>query len=179
MSRFIYLAAPYSNGNTASKAERIAYFHLVNKAAGVLMASGLSVYSPISQGHVVEPHINDLGYNTTHAWWIEKCMPFLMQAQAVYVLMVKGWETSSGVQQEIQCARQLNKPIIFVEPLTIGLATPDDIEPKQGRPEQTEPVEVQLPADVEPPIAVVAAEEAAKRREDRRQMLARQLGRGY
>jgi len=51
-------------------------------------------------------------------WWYEWSMAFLGKADEVWVLMLDGWLESKGVQDEIAKARELGKPVWYLDPET-------------------------------------------------------------
>lgn len=113
---YIYLAAPYSTGITdtdrQSRARRMAERHAtIGRAAGRLIDEGHIVYSPISHGCAVEPHITR---PMTHADWLQQCKPLLLGARELRVLMLDGWRESAGVALEIQWASEAGIPVGYI-----------------------------------------------------------------
>jgi hypothetical protein len=51
----------------------------------------------------------------------EDCLPILAACDSVVVLMVDGWRHSIGVQAEIQIARDLGTPVVYLSPANIGM----------------------------------------------------------
>jgi hypothetical protein len=119
----IYLATPYSDESAAVREER---FQVVNRAAAVLMARGLPVYSPISHGHPIS-----LAGELPLGWdfWGAQCRAILAACEKLIVLKVPGWESSKGVTAEMALARELGLPVEFLDPddlawLSVELAEP-------------------------------------------------------
>ena len=101
----IYLASPYSHDDEAVRLER---FRQSVRAAGKLMNLGCKVYSAIGHSHPIAVECNlPLGWDYWEAfdrWYIERC-------SCVVVLILKGWDESSGVKAEMKIASELGKPI--------------------------------------------------------------------
>ena len=52
---------------------------------------------------------------TDYAFWKDWCELFLSRCDKVIVLQLPGWETSTGVSEEIKLATKLSKPIEFAQ----------------------------------------------------------------
>lgn len=113
MRRVIYLASPYSHKN-----ERIqdARFCAAKEATWLLMKNGLMVYSPIVHGHTVahlQTNCEPLVW--THQQWLDLDLEIVKRFDEVWVLCLPGWEKSKGVQMELDFAKELGKPIVFLD----------------------------------------------------------------
>jgi len=104
----IYLATPYSHKNPYVRTAR---FRKINEVAATLMASGLHVYSPISHTHPIA-EAGDL----PRGWdfWEQYDRHFIEWCDQLYVYCADGWKESKGVTAEIEIARELGKPIVFM-----------------------------------------------------------------
>lgn len=114
---YIYLAAPYSTGLietslTLRYAAMARRQKLINMAAAQLISDGHVVYSPISHGCAIEPHIRT---NMTHDDWLTQCRPLLMTARELRVLTLPGWRESRGVAREIEWATAAGIPVIYMD----------------------------------------------------------------
>ena len=98
----IYLAAPYSDPDPAV---RLVRFEKINVAASYLMRRGLHVFSPISHSH---PIALAGGLPTGWDFWEEYDTAILSTCRAFVVLMLPGWDKSTGVGGETRVARRLN-----------------------------------------------------------------------
>jgi hypothetical protein len=105
----IYLACPYSHPNKDVREYR---FRHANRAAAKLMREGHIVYSPISHTHPIAVE-GDLPLDW--AYWQSVDEFYIRLCEKVIVLMLTGWESSKGVQAEIEIARALDKPVEFME----------------------------------------------------------------
>jgi len=110
----IYLASPYAHHDPIEIQYR---FHKVCEATVELMKQGEIVYSPIAHNHYLATQF--FLPRTWHFWKLYD-LPMLNLAEAIWVLMLDGWQNSSGVAAEIAHAIQTDKPVIYIEELTCG-----------------------------------------------------------
>lgn len=108
----VYLASPYSHPNPAKKEER---FRLACEAAGTLMKSGQTVFSPIAHSHPIEQHFRD-GRAEGHDFWLKQDFAVLAHCSKLVVLAIDGWEKSKGVAAEMEFAAQHGIPVSFLVP---------------------------------------------------------------
>lgn len=105
----IYLASPYSHPEVTIREQR---FRDACRAAAQLLASGLTVFSPIVHGHPLVDH----GLPTDWSFWKRFDRDHLVRCDEVVVLMLDGWQESVGVAAEIQIAGELGKPVRYLAP---------------------------------------------------------------
>lgn len=105
--RKIYLACPYT-GTPEQRASRV---EVANAVAARLMREGNVVFSPITHGHAIA---EQCGFPQDWTFWMEQCVPFLEWADCMVVVMADGWRESRGVQQELNLANEMGKPVEFV-----------------------------------------------------------------
>lgn len=101
-SKFIYLAAPYTHSDPVIRNSRA---ELANWAAAELMQAGLEVFSPITHGHAIANHLPP-SVAHDHDFWMRQCLPMVERADALVILPLSGWNTSSGIAREIAHAGQ-------------------------------------------------------------------------
>ena len=104
----VYLATPY----TGTSQQQEARFKYVNARAAELMAAGILVFSPISHTHPIAV-AGDLP--TGWEFWREYDFTFIQWGDELYVLMSDGWQESTGVTAEIEFAKELGKPIVYLD----------------------------------------------------------------
>lgn len=104
----IYLASPYNHPDECVRALR---FDLACRAAADLIRSGRIVYAPIAHCHPIILY----GLPTDWSFWERADRAFMGVCEEVVVLMLDRWETSEGVQREIQIAADMRKPVRFIE----------------------------------------------------------------
>ena len=106
-----YLACPYTHD---SHSHRWARARLASEIAAHFMSHDDVVFSPITHGHHIEPHLPpDLG--SSHDFWMSQCLPMVQWADQVILLPLQGWRESRGVTMELEFARNLNKRILVVQ----------------------------------------------------------------
>lgn len=85
-------------------------------ATAYLMKKGLCVYSPIVATHpVAVKHTLPLGSE----YWMQFDEIILNKCDEIVVLTLPGWDTSPGVQREIEIMRQLGKNVTYLDPKEI------------------------------------------------------------
>lgn len=104
----IYLASPYSHPDPAVRERR---FRGACRAAAALLRSGRAVFSPIAYSHPLVAH----GLPTDWSFWEWQDREHLARCDEVMVLMLDGWEESVGVREEIRIAREMGKPVRFLD----------------------------------------------------------------
>jgi len=107
---YVYLATPYTRfrlGPAAADYE-------ARVIAARLMLRGIRVLSPIAHSHAVSR--TGLVDGMDEALWAYQDAPLLDAASAVIVVTMDGWSESKGVRAEIERARALGKPIVFLDP---------------------------------------------------------------
>ena len=109
---YIYLAAPYTSGDTADEKTIDRRYFEATAMAAHLSKIGHIVFSPITLGHAM----TSVGLEKPHSWWMNWCVTFLHDAAALYVMQADGWQTSKGLRQEINIAQARNIPIVYVKP---------------------------------------------------------------
>jgi len=88
-------------------------FDTVCGIAAKMMRSGLCIFSPIAHTHPIA-----LAGQLPTGWefWHKYDRAMLGACSRLYVLMMDGWQFSTGMQAEIGIMRQLGKPIEYIEP---------------------------------------------------------------
>jgi nucleoside 2-deoxyribosyltransferase len=105
----IYLASPYTHPDPAVREQR---FQAACRAAAALIHEGFVVFAPIVHSHPVAAY----GLPTSWAFWRKQDQEHLEQCDELLVLMLDGWQESTGVQAEILLARELGKPVRYLAP---------------------------------------------------------------
>ena len=103
----LYLACPYSHEDATVREMR---FRVVTEVASYLFKHGLLVFSPISHSHPIAY------YGTPGDWetWEAFDRRMIAACDEIGVLMLDGWEESTGVRAEIAIARELGKPVTYI-----------------------------------------------------------------
>lgn len=110
----MYLASPYTHSDVHVREWR---FREVCRAAAGLLRAGITVFSPIAHSHPIAR----FGMPTSWEFWSRVDREYLSRCDVLAVLTLPGWRESVGVQAEIQLARELGLPLIYVAPSTLEL----------------------------------------------------------
>lgn len=110
----IYLASPYSS---PSDLERAVRREAAAKACALLSLMDIGhVYAPIVHGVGFEQYLPTI-VRQDHDFWMRHCYQLLERCDQLFVLMIDGWQTSKGVQMEIEYARQMGMTTRYAVPL--------------------------------------------------------------
>jgi len=103
---FYYIATPY----TKYKAGREQAFEDAAKAAAKFLDMGFLVYCPIAHTHPIEKYVEEVAVDDLDTWLLVD-RPFMEAASGLFVVMMPGWEASSGVQREIETFKAAGKSV--------------------------------------------------------------------
>lgn len=103
-----YLASPYTSPHPEVREQR---YRAACRATAALIRAGAVVFSPICHSHALAEH----GLPNQWSFWERFDRAYLERCDLLVVLMLDGWKTSVGVQAEIAIARQLGKPVSYLE----------------------------------------------------------------
>ena len=115
----IYVASPYTHPDPAVREAR---FQAACRAAAELIRQGKAVFAPIAHSHPIAQY----GLPKDWSFWQACDRQHLEVCSEVVVLMLDGWEQSRGVQAEIAIARELGKPVSFIDPSDLAAENPDE-----------------------------------------------------
>ncbi len=107
VNKIAYIAAPYS-----SIPDKHELMRLVAKFSGQYMINNPDWFAITGLVHhyasLEEPKLG-----TDYSFWVQWCELFMTKCDKLVVLCIPGWETSVGVQAEIEYASSLNIPIEY------------------------------------------------------------------
>ncbi len=106
--RMIYLASPYSHPDPAIREQR---YRAVCRAAVALIHAGHVVFSPIAHSHALVEH----GLPVDWLFWEPHDRHHLAHCDEVVVLTLDGWDSSVGVREEVRIAKEMNKPVRYLD----------------------------------------------------------------
>ena len=104
----LYLATPYTHPDKRVREYR---FEMVTITTGRLMREGLTVFSPISKMH---PVAERCGLPTDWEYWEKYDRIAIAHCKELWVLTLDGWDASVGVKAEIEIAKEMGKPVIYL-----------------------------------------------------------------
>ncbi len=107
---FWYLASPYSKYAGGIEAA----FQAASEQVALLVKARIPVYSPIVQTHPVAIYGNIDPRD--HTIWLAADEPFMQASRGLIVCELEGWQSSEGVNYEIDTFKSLGKPIIHMTP---------------------------------------------------------------
>ncbi len=108
--KLIYLASPYSHKDEHVRMIRAL---LVTAVGSMLIEEGIHVYGPITESYSyanINPKIDG-----KWEFWEEHDLLMIDKCDEVWVLQLKGWRESVGVNAEINYAKLHKKPLRFLE----------------------------------------------------------------
>jgi nucleoside 2-deoxyribosyltransferase len=112
----IYLASPYSHPDPMVREQR---FLAACRATVTLIRAGEVVFSPIVHSHALV----EFELPTAWSFWERIDRAHMERCDEVVVLMLDGWAQSVGVREELRIARELGKPVRFLEVDATGSPT--------------------------------------------------------
>lgn len=107
----IYLASPYSHPDEAVREER---YDQASATTAHFLREGRLVYSPIAHTHSLATKSE---LPKEFAFYESFDFAMLSRASALWVLLLEGWQESTGVASEVELAIKLNMPISWIEAL--------------------------------------------------------------
>jgi hypothetical protein len=108
--KLIYIASPYSHKNQSIMNKRLRDVTIIS--AKLTKKYGYAMFLPITQSAAIARHEPSLG-GDFKSWKSIDIFLVKEKADEVWVIMLKGWDTSIGVTEEIKCARKYQKPIKY------------------------------------------------------------------
>jgi hypothetical protein len=106
----IYLCSPYSHSDVNVVNERVKQTTVfVNNH----LLSGITVLSPVVYGHTI---VTTCGTPSNWEFWERACRAFMAKCSDVWVLMLDGWQDSTGIKGEIEFAKELGLRIKYIKP---------------------------------------------------------------
>jgi hypothetical protein len=107
----LYLAAPYSHLDPDIREDRYAR---ITAVAAQLISQGRIVFSPITMTHPIDKllagHTETLGSE----YWVDFDEAFMEFCSEIAVVMIDGWDKSSGVAREVKFFRDRGRPVHYI-----------------------------------------------------------------
>lgn len=104
-----YVASPYSQWPQGHEHA----FETAAAHAGRLLKMKVPIFSPIAHTHPLWKHCPPLR-ELSHQDWMDFDKIFVDAAHGTIVLNMEGWESSKGVQMEIEWTRAAGKPLFLL-----------------------------------------------------------------
>jgi hypothetical protein len=109
----VYLASPY--GKYPKGRERA--FTKICRIAGKLIEAGVNVYSPIAHLHPIATYGH---IERGNDFWLKFDEAIMSKSSAIAVAMMDSWETSTGIEYELNFFNKAEKLIFFLNPEDFG-----------------------------------------------------------
>ena len=109
MNKKIFVAGPYNTYDETIKEYRI---NTIKNYCVKMFYEGNSPISALLMGLVYAEH-SSLPTDTNT--WRTFSETLLKGCDELHVLMIDGWEQSSGIESEIKAANKLNIPILYIK----------------------------------------------------------------
>lgn len=106
-SNLIFISTPYSDPDKSVQESR---FEMACQLVAKLLNEGKFPISPIVHGHPTTKY----GVRGDWQFWQEYCRQMIQVCQVVYVGDLEGWQQSTGVREEIEFAKSLDKKIYLI-----------------------------------------------------------------
>lgn len=110
MSKLIYLASPFSHKDKGIQKLRWA---LVSYVGAQLVNEGHHIFGPITESYTYTQFGVD---GSEWEFWEAHDKLMLKKCDELWIVMIKGWETSVGVGAEMDYANANNMPIKYIDP---------------------------------------------------------------
>lgn len=114
----IYLASPYTHPDPRVRERR---FQEACRVSASLLRAGVVVFSPIAHSHPIANY----GLPTSWEFWSQVDREYLARCDLLAILTIPGWRESTGVQAEIEIAKELGLRIIYINPGELELTGHD------------------------------------------------------
>lgn len=111
----IYLMGPYTwhGPEEMRRAQECGRFRTITQFAAQIAASGLTVYSPITHSHPLTEYADLPG---TWDYWKKQDEAVMQVCRECWQLTMDGWMGSVGCTAEIAMAKELQKPVRYLQP---------------------------------------------------------------
>ena len=106
----VFIISPYTDVDP--EVTRLRVIDTEQYIVQLITVNRVSAYSVITAfDHLLKDYVIPGDYT----YWAKHCKTMMECAKVVHVLMLKGWNTSQGVQDEIHIAKKLGKDIEYIE----------------------------------------------------------------
>lgn len=109
---YVYLASPYSSNDAWVRHNR---YEQVCHALSIIAEQSIPTYSPIACWHPIAVNYR---LPKDHVFWKKQDESFLLHSTEMWVLQLKGWESSEGVAAEIEFCKQEGLDVHYVKRIT-------------------------------------------------------------
>lgn len=104
-----YLAGPYSSPDFFVQVKRR---EVHRKVGSALLKAGVALIEPITTSAV---HADIDGLPSGYTFWKKRDRLFVSVSHGLLVIPMPGWEESVGTVDEISYAKELGKPVLYLD----------------------------------------------------------------
>lgn len=104
----VFISAPYTHIDPAIVADRMMK---VSQYFAKLLSQNIICLSPLATGQFI---LDRTTIRSDFDFWKNLSLRYIDACDTVHVLMLPGWDVSTGVSVEIEHAKNVGKKIIFV-----------------------------------------------------------------
>ena len=108
----LYLAGPYTHPDPEVREAR---YHIITSVAAEIVARGRIVFSPLTMTHPIDKLLSKNTETLGSDYWVRFDESFMEFCSEMAVLMLNGWDKSSGVAREIKYFRERGRPIYYLK----------------------------------------------------------------
>lgn len=108
MTKLAYVATPYSH---ESKFVKYLRGVLAEAIGAKLISQGFHIFGPIAESSQYTKHADNIGGSWD--FWEAHDKMMLEKCDVLFVVKLKGWDKSVGVQAEIEHAKKLGIPVKY------------------------------------------------------------------
>lgn len=121
--RLVYLGSPYHSTEERIRRQRVkkvqeALAYFANNTDNLCIYSPISHWSGVADSHEL-PH--------DFRFWLQQDFHMIRVSTALWILTIDGWKESYGLEQEMEFAESISKPIVYVEETDTGFVLRDKI----------------------------------------------------
>ncbi|MGZ3843762.1 MAG: DUF1937 family protein [Bdellovibrio sp.] len=109
---YFYISNPY-NGSDEQKSIRA---QTAARVCGLLLKKGVHAWSPIVHNHAMMSTFNEFSLEERQTLMLEFDFSLLRGSSGMIVLEIEGWDTSFGVQAEINLCKTVSLPVKYLTP---------------------------------------------------------------
>lgn len=104
----LYLAGPYTHPDPGTRLQR---YNIITAVAADLISRGRIVFSPLTMTHPIDQILASHNSTLGSDYWVAFDEAFMGFCSEIAVLMLDGWQQSSGVQRELHYFRARQRPV--------------------------------------------------------------------
>ena len=107
----LYLAGPYSHSDPDIREGRYAR---ITAVAAQLISKGRIVFSPLTMTHPIDRLLAGHSETLGSEYWVNFDESFMEFCSEIAVVMIDGWDKSSGVAREVKFFRDRGRPVHYI-----------------------------------------------------------------